>query len=160
MIAYKKSKQERSKNKSNLKLTALIFAGLALASCKEESDQKTVYSKAKYDASVIKHEVHAEYLNCYPLSHAEKKACTEKVADKYFKQQFEQDYNTYKKTFQYESEKLGFKHFLNGIGLTCASVLQSPEFDDKEVAYLVKCNSGEKYYMQFDYGNKQWHLKG
>jgi hypothetical protein len=155
-IQHKKSKQ----NKSNLKLTALILAGLILTSCsREEPDRTTIQGKAKYDVSLIKHEVHAAYLNCYPLAPAQKKACTEKIADQYLKPRFENEYKTYKETFQQQSEKLGFKYFLNGKGLTCDSVSHSPTFDDREDAYLVVCSAKHKYYLQFDYDNKQWNLK-
>ena len=143
-----------------LKLATLIFAGLILVSCsREEPDRTTTQGKAKYDARLIKHEVHAEYLNCYPLDPREKATCLGKIADKYLKERFERDYQTYKKIFQSESEKLGFKYFLNSKGLTCDSVVRSPLFDDKEEAYLVVCSAKHKYHMQFDYDNKQWILK-
>ena len=155
MITYKKSKQ----NKSNFKLASLVFAGLTLTSCREEPDRTTIQGEAKYNASMIKHEIHSEYLNCYPLAPAQKKACTEKIADQYLKPRFENEYKTYKETFQYESEKLGFKYFLNDKGLPCDSVVQNPEFDHNKEAYLVICSSDKQYYMQFDYDNKQWNLK-
>ena len=76
------------------------------------------------------------------------------------KQQFEKEYKTYKEKFQFEAEKLGFKYFLNDKGLSCDAVQHSPLFDDREEAYLIVCSSDKKYYMQFDYDNKQWDLKG
>ena len=138
-----------------------MLVGLILASCsREEPDRTTIQGKAKCDVRLIKHEVHAEYLNCYPLDPREKSVCLEKITNKYLKERFERDYQTYKKIFQSESEKLGFKYFLNSKGLTCDSVVRSPLFDDKEEAYLVVCSAKHKYYMQFDYDNKQWSLKG
>jgi len=148
-------------NKSNLKLTALILTSLTLTACREEPDRTTIQGKAKYDASVIKHEVHADYLNCYPLDRREKEACLEQAADTHLKQRFERDYETYKKSFQRESEKLGFKYFLNSKGFACESVKHAPPLvDSKEEIYFVKCSSGESYQMQFDYYNKQWNLRG
>lgn len=149
--------------KSNLKLATTIFATtalLSLTSCgREEPDRTTAYGKAKYDVSVMTHEIHLEYLNCYPLAPSQKKACTEKVSDKWLKPKFEREYNKYSKTFQHEAERLGFKYFLNGKGFVCDKVLQSPIFDNKEDAYLVICSSDKQYYMQFDYDNQQWNMK-
>jgi len=163
MIAYKKLNQDKSHfRKLNFKLTTLILAGLTLTSCgREEPDRTTVSGRAKYDASMIKHEVHADYLNCYPLDRREKEACLEQAADKHLKQRFERDYEAYKKSFQRESEKLGFKYFLNNKGLACESVKHAPPLvDKKEEVYSVICSSGESYQMQFDYESKQWNLKG
>jgi len=161
-IQNKKSNQSKfTKNKSNLKLVSLIFAGLTLTSCREEPDRTTISGRAKYDARFIKHDVHTDYLSCYPLDPREKATCLEQVANKHLKQKFDRDYETYKKYFQRESEKLGFKYFLNNKGLACESVKHAPPLvDPKEEIYFVKCSSGESYHMQFDYYNKQWNLRG
>lgn len=156
MTTYKKPNQ----HKSNLKLAALIVVTLSLTSCREEPDKTTPRGKAKYQASIVKHEIHLDYLNCYPLDRREKRICLEKLESQYLRKQFEKEYKTYRKTFQEESEKLGFKYFLNNKGLTCESVPHSPQLvDQKEAIYLVNCSSGEKYRMQFNYDNKQWSIK-
>ena len=61
--------------------------------------------------------------------------------------------------FQYEAEKLGFKHFLNDAGKNCNSVNYDPEYDHEQEAYLVKYADDISYHMQFDYQNKLWRLK-
>jgi hypothetical protein len=60
--------------------------------------------------------------------------------------------------FQFESEKLGFKQFLNNLNLPCDSINDGPLFVESKQAYLVKCKPNHQYYMQFDYSNNEWKL--
>lgn len=144
------------------KTTAVILsATLLLTACQEDKpDKTTARGRGKYDARIIKHEVHSRFLSCYPLNPREKKKCIDKIADEYLKESYDREYNAYLQSFQSESEKLGFKYFLEEHGLSCKSVPHSPQLiNSKENIYFISCSSGEKYFMQFDYDNKQWSVK-
>jgi len=138
----------------------VLSASFAISSRQETPpDRTTARGRGQYEASFIKHEVHAAYLNCYPLAPVEKKICAGRVADKYLKEQYQREYESYLLSFQRESEKLGFKYFLESKKLSCETVRYSPIFDDKEQAYLVGCSNDKRYYLQFDYDNRVWNLK-
>ena len=53
-----------------------------------------------------------QYLACYALEPSLKQICVGKLAKQYIAENLWQD-TTYVKSFQYKSEKLGFKQFLN-----------------------------------------------
>jgi len=143
-----------------LATSCVLSASFAISSRQETPpDRTTARGRGQYEAGFIKHEVHAAYLNCYPLAPVEKRICAERVADKYLKEQYQREYESYLLSFQRESEKLGFKYFLKGEGLSCETVKYSPIFDDKEQAYLVGCGNDKRYYMRFDYDNRVWNLK-
>jgi hypothetical protein len=145
---------------SAIAVTTILATLLSLSACQEDKpDRTTIYGRGKYDARIIKHEVHAGFLNCYPLDPREKKQCINLVADKYLKEKYDKDYQTYLKSFQSESEKLGFKYFLEDRGLACKSVPDNPTYDSREDIYLVRCSSGQRYHMQFDYDNREWNVK-
>ena len=70
--------------KSNNTLTTILLAAVATSTSayKELPDE----GKGQYYANAVKHEIHAEYLNCYPLSSKEdKKQCTQELNKKYLK---------------------------------------------------------------------------
>jgi hypothetical protein len=64
----------------------------------------------------------------------------------------------YTESFKFESEKLGFKNFLNSQNFLYESISEGPEFIQVKDAYLVKCQPDNKYFMQFDYNNKEWKI--
>jgi len=138
----------------------VLSASFAISSRQETPpDRTTARGRGQYEASFIKHEVHAAYLNCYPLAPVEKKICAERVADKYLQEQYQREYESYLLSFQHESEKLGFKYFLKSKKLSCETLKHSPIFDNKEQAYIVCCGNNKRYYMRFDYDNRVWNLK-
>ena len=50
----------------NKKLLIISILSLSLAACKEPPYRSTSEGEAKYYASMVNHEIHAKYLNCYP----------------------------------------------------------------------------------------------
>ena len=142
--------------KSKKALIALLVA-ISILACKERPDLTTSEGRGKYYATVVKREIQAEYFNCYPLNKSDKKQCIQELNKKYLKEHLSDI--VYLTSFQYEAEKLGFKHFLNGVDKECESVNYGPEYDHKEEAYLVKCMDDKIYYMEFDYQNRLWKLK-
>lgn len=141
--------------------TAILTTALILSACHEDKpDKTTARGRGKYEAGTIKHEVHLRFLSCYPLDPRKKRKCIDKIADEYLKERYDREYNAYLQSFQSESEKLGFKYFLEEHSLSCKSVPHSPQLiNSKENIYFISCSSGEKYFMQFDYDNKQWSIK-
>lgn len=83
-------------------------------------------------------ETPARYLACYALPAPAKNQCTENA--------------------RFEAERLGFKSFLNDRGLSCESVDEGPEFIEDRRAYLVKCSSGQQYFMRFNYETNDWEI--
>ena len=137
----------------NKKLLLISTLSLSLIACTEQSNPSSQERAALY-ASRVKHEIHNQYLNCYPLSSDNKKQCVKKLSEQYLKKHLSD--SKYVKSFQYEAEKLGFRNFLKTQGLPCESINDGPEFDYDKSAYLVKCTNAKNYYMQFDYQQKTW----
>ena len=102
-------------------------------------------------------EVHKAYLNCYALNEAAKKQCLKELAVKYITGSKKDD-KEYVTAFQFEAEKLGFKHFLNNNKLSCKEVIGGPMFDVHKKAYIVTCKPTLEYHMHFDYSAKEWKL--
>ena len=109
-------------------------------------------------AGVTKHEIHKKYLNNYALDHRSKAKELEHLAQSYVPKKWQQN-EEYVQEFGYECEKLGFKEFLQKQKLPCETLTQSPIFDHKLGAYVVKCEPEGSYNMLFDYDKKQWNVK-
>jgi len=99
-----------------------------------------------------------EYLACYALNPIAKQKCTDKLAKKYIPTKLQKD-TEYKKNFQFKQEKLGFQQFIQKAGKTCKNINNGPEFDQKEGAYLVKCDEQNQYYLMFDYEDEVWGVR-
>ncbi|MFK7967604.1 MAG: hypothetical protein AB8B68_00305 [Rickettsiaceae bacterium] len=144
-------------NQTKLKLTIILAVTLALSACKEDQQEiTTIQGEATYQAKVVKHEIHLDYLNCYPLSKDDKKQCVKILNKQYAKNHLSDSH--YLQFFQYEAEKLGFKHFLNNADKNCEKVSYGPEFEPEKQAYLVKCKPDQQYFMTFNYQTKTWCL--
>ena len=116
----------------------IIFVVLILASCKQK------------DAA-------EEYLGCYALKPSVKQKCVDKLAEKYISEKHKEN-KLYTQSFQYEQEKLGFKHFLNKQNLPCDYIDEGVLYSNERKVYIVKCNPDHKYYMKFNYDNKVWRV--
>ena len=108
-------------------------------------------------AQAESNEIYSSYLACYALHPATKQECVDALAQKYLTKEQQQD-KTYTEEFQFESEKLGFKQFLNNLNLPCDFINDGPLFVEGKQAYLVKCKPNHQYYMQFNYDKKEWNL--
>lgn len=152
---YKKFK----KNCSNI-LVVLLSTAIMISACKkkDELDRSTIQGEAKYDARMTRKDIHAEYLQCYPLGPSEKAACNDELAEKYNKRKY-REYLKYTREYQYESEKLGFKELINSHELECEGIFHGPEYVEKERAYLARCKPKGEYYIKFDYKTKKWSIK-
>lgn len=128
---------------------------MSLTSC--EKADTSPYGLGKRSAKAVKAEIHNEYLQCYALQPKNKKQCVFQLNKKYLKKHSSDQ--EYRLSFQYEAEKLGFKHFLTRKKLRCNDIKDGPNYENKHQAYLVKCGSNQNYLMQFDYYNKEWSLK-
>ena len=68
----------------NKKLLLISALSLSLIACREPSNPSSQEQAVQY-VRQVKHEIHAEYLNCYPLNLEDKKQCIKELADKYLK---------------------------------------------------------------------------
>jgi hypothetical protein len=144
--------------KSNrAKLPLILTLSLVITSCSKTEDVSESEYLGKANARATIAEVRIDYLNCYAREGAAKKECLDPLIAKYNKNTRRNDAE-YLQAFQFESEKLGFKHFLNSLNLPCESINDGPEFMEEKQAYLVKCSSSQQYFMQFNYDNNQWKL--
>ena len=108
-------------------------------------------------AQAESNEIYSRYLACYALHPADKQECVGALAQKYLTKEQQQD-KTYTEEFQFESEKLGFRNFINNQDLPCDSINDSPMFVEENQAYLVKCKPNHQYFIQFNYSTKEWKL--
>jgi hypothetical protein len=98
---------------------------LIISSCskREEVSESEYLGKANARATIA--EARIGYLNCYALNDAAKKECLDLLVSKYNRNTRRND-SEYIQAFQFESEKLGFKHFLNSHNLPCEQVILHP----------------------------------
>jgi hypothetical protein len=144
--------------KSNrTKLPLILTLSLVITSCSKTEDVSESEYLGKANARATIAEARIGYLNCYALNDAAKKECLDPLTAKYNRNTRRND-SEYIQAFQFESEKLGFKHFLNSHNLPCEQVDNGPEFIENVQAYLVKCNPKHQYLMQFNYKTNQWKL--
>lgn len=148
--------KNHSSNNSHYK-QILIIATLLLTSCSPPENTSSSENLGKSDAGFMSAEVHVAYLNCYPLNELEKNACLKGLALKYISAKQKTD-SKYIRAFQYETEKLGFKRFLNSHNLPCEEVSGGPIFDANANAYTVTCKPAKQYLMKFDYIAKKWEM--
>lgn len=134
-------------NLIKISISFCFFAGILLLAVSN-------FSSNAQDRT-IKKEINKSYLACYALEPTAKQNCTTKLAMKYIVET-ERHNENYLQNFQFESEKSGFKEFLNHQGLPCEAVNEGPVFIQEKQAYLVKCNPQLQYFMKFDYDIKQW----
>ncbi len=137
--------------------TILLLLALAITSCKPAEDQTTPTFKAKSCAKAVKKEIHQKYFNCYALNEQAKKQCVDGLAATYVETRWKGNQD-YIQTFQFECEKLGFKEFLENLGLPCESIKGGPKFREDKNAYEVICKPKGRYFMHFDYEKKQWSV--
>ncbi len=141
------------KNKAILLLTLTLIT----AACKPSEDQTTPAFKAKSCAKAVKKEIHQKYLSCYALNEQTKKQCVDDLAAIYVERHWKGN-KDYTQIFQFESEKLGFKEFLENLGLPCESIKGGPKFREDKNAYEVICQPKGHYFMPFDYEKKEWSV--
>ena len=143
-----------------LSIIAMITASIILPidSDKSESHHNTNNLSPIEDVQSLTSIVHLNYLDCYALDEDSKATCVDKLNEKYILKRF-WDNPDYLVSFQYQAEKLGFKHFINDAGKPCDVINEGPIFDDKEQRYIVKCESGKTYLMHFDYDKKEWQVE-
>ncbi len=147
-----------SRNKPNLIIPSIIITlAFALTACKPTEDQTTPAFKAKSCAKAVKKEIHQKYLSCYALNEQAKKQCVDDLAAIYVERRW-QGNTEYIQIFQFECEKLGFKEFLENLGLPCESIKDGPKFREDKNAYEVICQPKGRYFMQFDYESKNWQV--
>jgi hypothetical protein len=145
----------RENHMKKYQIQSVLLLALNLASYSEAADFSSPEFLGKSNAKSMIAEVHNAYLHCYPLNASAKNACLKELALKYISEK--QKINSeYVRAFQFEAEKLGFKHFLNDLKLPCEQVNGGPEFIEAKKAYLVKCVPNHQYHMQFDYKDKKW----
>ena len=138
------------------KLTIISAILLSLAAC-DGDNSKT--RDGAVDTKYFQKHVHKHYLDCYALDEDSKAACVDRLNEKYILKRF-WDNPDYLVSFQYQAEKLGFKHFINDAGKPCDAINEGPIFDDQEQRYIVKCKGENIYYMRFNYETTQWQLEG
>ncbi len=143
--------------KTNLNKTILLALTLITTACKPSEDQTTPSYKGKSYAQVIKKEIHQKYFNCYALNETAKKQCVDDLAATYIEKQWQENQD-YIQNFQFECEKLGFKEFLENLGLPCESIKGGPKFREDKNAYEVMCQPKGRYFMHFDYESKEWSV--
>jgi hypothetical protein len=141
--------QPKSKKLLFLTLTLL------LTSCGDEPP--TDEQRGVYTAKSTRHDITYEYLQCYALNAEEKRQCIDPLNAQYPNHHGKES-QEYIKAYQFESEKLGFKHFLNNLNLKCEKIEEGPLFVEEKQAYLVKCKPKNQYLMRFDYESNQWQL--
>lgn len=144
------------RNNNHLKQSILLLT-LALASCSQANDISNSEYLGQANSKAMIAKVHNAYLNCYPLNEAVKKQCLSDLEVRYIEKQHQED-KDYIQAFQFESEKLAFKHFLNDLKLPCESIKDGPEFVSDKQAYLVKCIPNHQYLMQFNYKTEEWSV--
>ena len=138
------------------KIQTLIFS-LLLTACDQSEDRSTLEYQGKFNARLMISAVHTAYLNCYALNKEAKSECLKELKTKYISGPKKDD-EEYITAFQFESEKLGFKHFLNNHELPCEEVVGGPMFSATHKAYIVTCKPTLEYRMHFNYSTKEWQL--
>ena len=138
------------------KFQTLIFL-LLLTACDQNEDRSTAEYLGKFSAGLMLPIVHTAYLNCYALNKEAKSECLKELATKYISDSRKND-EEYITAFEFESEKLGFKHFLNNHELPCEEVVGGPMFSATHKAYIVTCKPNQEYRMHFNYSTKEWQL--
>ena len=142
-------------NKVILFLSIVILSNCAA----KESNTRLIKQNAVNDARSRSKEIHLAYLQCYPLSKEDKKACqlgvqhNNKLHERYGASSVE-----YAKTYDYEAERLGFAEFIRNKGQICERVDQGPKFDISSKTYEVICVDGNNYNMKFIHNNGKWNL--
>jgi hypothetical protein len=146
------------KHKPSIVLFGIYFVALSIfLFAKTSPSGGWAYSStAEKDPLNIGHQAHLEYLNCYGLRYGNKEKCITELNKKHISKNYLEDTN-YLLSFQYASEKLGFKGFLNSQNKSCDHIQNGPLFNNKTKLYHVTCTSGEEYLVQYD--NKSWSLK-
>jgi hypothetical protein len=137
----------------------LPIISIILSSCAAygEKESNILKQSAIKDAKKASAEIHAKYLSCYALTDHQKELCHKKISKKY--NHFE-GYSSwhYIVSYIHESEKLGFKNFLNNKGKDCNQITKGPIFKSEEKGYSVKCDDGNSYKMRFNYKSSEWFV--
>ena len=143
------------KTSHNNTLLLVLTLSFILTSCGQADDIPETEHLGALNARMTISEIHMQYLDCYALGKKAKKECLEPMISIHKKDRKDEKYI---QAFQFESEKLGFKSFLNDRYLPCEQINDGPEYIRNIQAYLVKCSPLNQYVMGFDYETGEWKL--
>lgn len=131
-----------------------------LSACVGMGDTEKETLKSAAIESAIRQEkgVHLAYLQCYGLNQHDKKSCRRKASRLATPDRSNANTWEFILPFDYESERLGFKAFLNDAGKSCSGVNQGPKYNKETNAYDVICTDSNQYRMRFNSAKGKWLL--